>query len=219
MPRQCTVCAHPERGKIDAALVRGVSPYDLEATYSDLKRKAIERHGANHLPGKLLKAQEVDEIADADRLKAELDRCFERVNLLFDACDRWLRDPEHPERYDIGPRAEELKVTYADDSGHRHKATLAELLERVEGETGRGVVMVETKHADPRDLLLKTAARLQGQLELLARLLGELQEGTTINIIQNPQWLQLRAVIVGALEPHPDAKRAVVEALEGASNG
>ena len=43
---------------------------------------------------------------------AELRRCFERVNLLFDACDRWLRDADDPSRYDIGPRAAEVLVTY-----------------------------------------------------------------------------------------------------------
>ena len=33
---------------------------------------------------------------DADALLVELRRYGERVNLLFDACDRWLRDPEDP---------------------------------------------------------------------------------------------------------------------------
>jgi hypothetical protein len=219
MPRQCTVCIHPEKVGIDAALVRGVSPYELESTYTGLRKSALQRHRELHLSRSLLKAQEIQEIADAEYLQAELARCFERVNKLFDACDRWLTDPEDESRYDIGPRAGEIAVTYEAEDGKRRKASLSELLERVEGETGRGVVMVETKHADPRDLILKTAARLQGQLELLARLLGELQEGTTINIVNAPQWMEIRALVVSALEPHPDAKRAVVEALEGAGNG
>jgi hypothetical protein len=35
----------------------------------------------------------------------------------------------------------------------------------------------------------------------------------------NPEWLELRAVIVGALDAHPDARGVVLRALEGASNG
>jgi hypothetical protein len=35
----------------------------------------------------------------------------------------------------------------------------------------------------------------------------------------NPEWLELRAVIVGALEPYSEARRAVLRALEGGGNG
>jgi hypothetical protein len=64
-----------------------------------------------------------------------------------------------------------------------------------------------------------TAAELRKQLELIAKLQGELaQEGTT-NISVKAEWLEVRALIVSALEPHPEAKRAVVAALEGAGNG
>jgi transposase-like protein len=53
----------------------------------------------------------------------------------------------------------------------------------------------------------------RGCLELLARLQGELQEQTTVNILINPQWLSLRTVILQALEPYPEARQAVARAL------
>jgi len=56
-------------------------------------------------------------------------------------------------------------------------------------------------------------------LELLAKLLGELDERPQFNLHISPEWLELRAVILGALEPHPDAARAVLGAIEGVSNG
>jgi hypothetical protein len=59
----------------------------------------------------------------------------------------------------------------------------------------------------------------RGNLELLAKLLGELDERPVVNLNVSPEWLELRAVIVGALEPHPDARGAVLRALEGADNG
>ena len=55
----------------------------------------------------------------------------------------------------------------------------------------------------------------RGNLELLAKLLGELDERPVVNLNVSPEWLELRAVIVGALEPHPDARGAVLRALEG----
>jgi hypothetical protein len=40
-----------------------------------------------------------------------------------------------------------------------------------------------------------------------------------VNLNVSPEWLELRAVMVGALEPHPQARVAVLRALESAGNG
>lgn len=58
----------------------------------------------------------------------------------------------------------------------------------------------------------------RGNLELLAKLLGELDE-RPVNVLISPEWLELRAVIITALAPHQEAKGAVLRAIEGASNG
>lgn len=95
----------------------------------------------------------------------------------------------------------------------RRKEALTELLRRVEG-LGPRVVMVETKHADPRDLVLKTANRLQGQTELLAKLIGELNETPTVNVlVAHPEWLAIRSTLFGALQSYPEAREAVAGAL------
>jgi AcrR family transcriptional regulator len=210
--------------EIDFALVEGVpSVAELARTY-DLSPGSIYRHRENHLPARMVAAREYEDGEEADRLRAELDRCFERVNLLFDAVDRGLRDPEDSTRYDVGPRSEEIRVIYteldADGREVKQKAPLSALLERVKGgPRDRSVIMVEMKHADPRKLLLETAARLQPQIELMGRLIGELQNGTTINVISSPQWIAVQNVIVEALEEHPDARQSVVRALEGVQEG
>jgi hypothetical protein len=59
----------------------------------------------------------------------------------------------------------------------------------------------------------------RGNLELLAKLLGELSDQPQVNVLVSPEWLELRAVIVTALDPHPEALRAVVGALESGGNG
>jgi hypothetical protein len=40
-----------------------------------------------------------------------------------------------------------------------------------------------------------------------------------VNLNVSPEWLELRAVIVAALGPHPAAHRAVLRALESGGNG
>jgi hypothetical protein len=63
---------------------------------------------------------------------------------------------------------------------------------------------------------LSAIREARGNLELLAKLLGELDERPMVNLNISPEWLELRAVIVGTLERHPEALNAVVGALEGA---
>ena len=62
---------------------------------------------------------------------------------------------------------------------------------------------------------LAAISQARGNLELLGKLAGELDERPMVNLNISPQWLELRAVIVGALESHPAAHTAVVKALGG----
>ncbi len=236
MPRSCSVCDHPERTAVDRALVAGEAMRNVALRFA-ISFAALQRHKANHLPVVLAEAKQrqaeshethvaavgvaVQERTAAEEAHAldvmeELGRCFQRVNLLFDACDRWLRDADDPTRYDIGPRADDILVTYMEqgngDKPTRKKDSLARLLALAEG----GGVMIErwdTKYADPRELVLKTAQQLTGQTQLLAKLLGQLDDRPQINLLMAPEWLQVRTALLMALAPHPEARRAVTAAL------
>lgn len=90
--------------------------------------------------------------------------------------------------------------------------TLLDRLKELNSDTRE--ILRETREAGNNDLALKAIARVEKQLELEAKLLGELQpEGTTINVYSTPEWLSLRAVVIQALHPYPDAARAVSKAL------
>ena len=64
----------------------------------------------------------------------------------------------------------------------------------------------------------------RGNLELLGKLTGELRERgiqpapqNTVNVlVTSPEWLKIRNVIARALQPFPEARAAVVEALRDA---
>lgn len=58
----------------------------------------------------------------------------------------------------------------------------------------------------------------RGNLELLAKLLGELDDRPQVNILVSPEWVELRAVIVGALRPHPEARESVLRAIGDEGN-
>jgi hypothetical protein len=66
---------------------------------------------------------------------------------------------------------------------------------------------------------LAAISQARGNLELLGKLAGELDERPVVNLNVSPEWLELRTVIVGALEPHPAAHTAVLKALQRVGNG
>jgi hypothetical protein len=75
-------------------------------------------------------------------------------------------------------------------------------------------VLKSAQKSGDGDLVLRSADRILRQLELQAKLLGELQDGSVVNVIVSPQWIQLRTVIIGALQSFPDARESVVLALD-----
>lgn len=70
VPRTCTICPHPQRPAIDAALVAG-EPYRRVAALWGVSPDAVKRHKA-HLPVALAKAAEAEAVADADDLLAHV---------------------------------------------------------------------------------------------------------------------------------------------------
>src|SRR5215217_3354841 len=160
MPRRCTVCDHPERHRIDEALVTGAQ-YRSVARRFRLSDSAVYRHKTEHLPAHLLKAREVEEVARADDL-------LEQVRNL-----------------------------------QAHALHILECAEQA---------------GDLRNALA-AISQARDNLELLGKLAGELDERAVTNVLISSEWLQLRAVIVAALESHPGAREAVLSASEGVSIG
>ncbi len=144
---------------------------------------------------------------------AELNQCFSRANLLFEACDRWLRDPENPERYDLNPRAEDVFVTFVEQDGEgnarvRRKKRLSLLLEEVKGmRAGAEILTVETKSADPRKLVLDAIAELR-QLTGL-----QLQIFESLNDIRHVAEFQ-EEVLRCVEEVSPELRREILRKLE-----
>ena len=217
MPRKCSVCTHKARKDIDKMLVAEVTYRTITYMFS-ITRQTLIRHKKNHIPAFLLKSKETEEIAQAETLMDELRSYQKRVKLLFDACDRWLRDPKNPDQYDLSPRETEVNVVYTELVNGKpvaKKERLSILLRQIK-KSGKVPMGWEYKHADPRVLILKTANSLNKQLELLAQLSGELEKHIKIHIEASPEWIQLRTTILRVIEPFPEVRVAMLRAFEDA---
>ncbi len=89
-----------------------------------------------------------------------------------------------------------------------------DVVKQLKAINGATLAILKEARADKNgELALKAVDRIQRQLELQAKLLGELQQEGTINVTISPEWLTLRAVVIAALRPYPDAAQAVTRAL------
>jgi hypothetical protein len=94
------------------------------------------------------------------------------------------------------------------------------LLERLEDLHRRTeAILARVEETDNYGASLGAIREMRRNLELIGEVTKELDRTPTINLHLNPQWLELRAVIVTALEPYTDARGAVLRAIEGAGNG
>jgi hypothetical protein len=113
-----------------------------------------------------------------------------------------------------------LPATLAKAKEAEQVAHADDLLEDLKGLQGRTLTILEAAEgANQHRTALAAIREARSNLELLAKLLGELDERPTVNVLVSSEWLELRAVLVGALEPYSDARGAVLGAIEGVRNG
>jgi hypothetical protein len=132
----------------------------------------------------------------------DLFRLRTRLNRLLDACDGWLSDPDTPDKYDIGLRAEEVVVLYKDTDGRRRRAPLSSLLQMLND--GGMQVAASPRMADPRSLILRTAAELRQTATACSTLMRDMLEVRGL--------MQLRGDLLAALEEEDEPTRERVAA-------
>jgi hypothetical protein len=80
-------------------------------------------------------------------------------------------------------------------------------------------VLKDARDAGDGALTLQATDRILKQIELQAKLIDLINDGTTVNVMISPAWVQLRTAIVAVLRDHPDALRDVTAALAVVEGG
>jgi hypothetical protein len=79
-------------------------------------------------------------------------------------------------------------------------------------------ILATAEESDKLGMALGAIREARGNLELLAKLEGKLRDQQTVNILIAPQWLELRAIILGTLAPYPDVRAVLAQALQQAEH-
>lgn len=74
-------------------------------------------------------------------------------------------------------------------------------------------ILAEARKSKDGELALKAVDRIQRQIELQAKLLGDIDDRPQVNVLVMPEWITVRAVLIAALAPYPDARAAVASRL------
>ena len=155
---RCKCGQYPGHLELDKAYLNNEISLQQYADKVGCTKPSVERHVKGHLPDAILKAKDIEDVANGDTILDELKKARERTYALLDKAEA----------------AANTKV---------YGAPVAYLRE------------------------------IREQLKFIAELEGKLATQPTINITLNAEWISLRTTIIQALEPFPDARRAVIDAL------
>jgi len=192
MPRPCGPCGDKRRNELDRRLL------EMEITgetFRGLSREfgysedALSRHKSNHLVIDLSEAKQAIELAKVEAKEKTVE----------EAKSAMLEGAKEKAMNSMSARLENA-VNFLDQLREiRNRA--ADLLDQAESAQdmkASGVFLRE----------------LREQIRLMAELEGRLPQAQ-VTIVNNPEWIELRTVIIQALDDYPDAKAAVVNAIRG----
>jgi len=81
------------------------------------------------------------------------------------------------------------------------------------------LMLQEAERAGDLRTALAAVREARHNIALLAEMRGQLDRRPQINLYTHPEYIEARTLIVQALIPYPEARSAVVRALESSGNG
>ena len=96
-------------------------------------------------------------------------------------------------------------------------ANADDLLGQVRDLQGKALgILAKAEQAGDLRTALGTIREARGNLELLAKLIGQLDERPVVNLLVAPEYIAVRTRLLVALAPYPEARIAAAEALSAA---
>lgn len=159
--------------------------------------------------------------ATASSIVDELGKIVSSCRKMLKACDDWMTDPNNPDEYDLSPRAHEVDVIWYEvgprGGTKRHKESLQSLLNQIRRESGISVAETERNVADPRDLVLKTAAVYNKQLELALKITEGVRDSQR-EAVEHGDLAKVANVIISELEDYPELRERIATRLYSTLN-
>jgi len=181
VPPRCSICKLTNVKQIDSRIKRGESlRYIALQELNDERRfMSVQRHTENCLQLKVSALIEQRKIEAAIDFEKELADAFFSVKKQVLALERWLSDPDDPERFSLEPRADDLLVIYQDNNDLTQqgdakvkKATLKQLLLDIAEKKPWDFVQVVNQQYDNRKLYLETMKTLGDKMDRYAKIHG-----------------------------------------------
>jgi len=187
MPRGCGPCQDKVRNELDRRLLEMEITHETYRTISNdfgYSEAALKRHKANHL---------ILDLSEVNQAKSEA-----RAVGLAKAKAEELAKPKANVAGSMAARLDNA-ANHLDrlQEVRREAANLLDRAEKADDLKAAGVFLRE----------------LREQIRLWAELEGKLATQPQINIVNNPQWVELRTLVIKALEPYPQAREAVARAI------
>lgn len=79
-------------------------------------------------------------------------------------------------------------------------------------------ILHDARQSHDLPLALRAIDRIHKQVELQAKLLGDLDERPTVNLTVSAEWVAIRTRLMQALAPYPEARLAVAACLQEVSH-
>lgn len=87
MGRPCTVCSHPQRQQIDAALLEHAAGYRILASRFGVSKPSLQRHVETHLRGMIQQSEELRRMLATDNLTDNLAKWHRRMERQYRKAD------------------------------------------------------------------------------------------------------------------------------------
>lgn len=143
-----------------------------------------------------------DEFDRRARIEDNIAKIAQDFALSYDAFYRHVKANHHIREVTAIPTSAEL-------------ATSEDIYKEIEGWHAEAKDLQRTAKADGdiKTALLGLEKALKC-LELMLKIHGQISDAPQVNIlIAHPEWIALRTTIIGALEPFPEAREALIHAL------
>ena len=206
---------HPKKAVIVKKLCAGVPFGEIVKQYGTSK-SSLSRYMNDKLLPRAAAEMVKRDMRDGKMVLDEIDGIMEKMKKLLDACDDYLTDPADPTKYSLLPRAWEQDIKYMDYTDKEHPIqrtmTVQQLIDKMD-KVNIEMQEIKYKHQDPRKIITDAANAMSKQLELLARIQGTIKD-VTINIINNPVWIEVQAVILKATEDYPEIRAELAQKFE-----